>query len=262
MPCSICANKFPFFLLQYLQADDWVGQHKLECQYFVKRRKQSPMSSAIYASTADEDAIPLLLRTFNSLKQWRDRPDTTTEIDGNTKKDVEVNQQEGIAIACGPLHFSSLMVSPDYYKPGSCETSPMSLAKGLIENHAVRGSSLKKSENSKETKQLAACIWGYNGDDIKGKSTSTTDRAIQRTLNAFKKNNFGIVNSLHSPIGEGVYPCAALLNHSCHPNCILRYKIGVVDNSKISRYHPPILQIIAIRDIDSGMVAWQRVFLF
>jgi hypothetical protein len=59
----------------------------------------------------------------------------------------------------------------------------------------------------------------------KNKSSFTLDQALLRTDDAFKKNNFGILDALHSSIGEGVYPCAALLNHSCAPNAILRYKL-------------------------------------
>ncbi|KAK1745705.1 hypothetical protein QTG54_003629 [Skeletonema marinoi] len=66
----------------------------------------------------------------------------------------------------------------------------------------------------------------------KNKSSFTLDQALLRTDDAFKKNNFGILDALHSSIGEGegVYPCAALLNHSCAPNAILRYKLDSGDN--------------------------------
>merc|ERR1711957_139356 len=82
--------------------------------------------------------------------------------------------------------------------------------------------------------------------------SSKIEQAIQRTLNAFQKNNFGIVNALHSAIGEGVYPCAALLNHSCCPNSILRYELGVANNTREHQYQPPSLQIVACRDISAG----------
>lgn len=42
-------------------------------------------------------------------------------------------------------------------------------------------------------------------------------------LKIFQANNFGILNDLHETIGQGVYPHAALLNHSCDPNCLLRF---------------------------------------
>ena len=40
----------------------------------------------------------------------------------------------------------------------------------------------------------------------------------------FRANNFAILSPpLMVPIGQGVYPTAAILNHSCKPNCILSY---------------------------------------
>jgi SET and MYND domain-containing protein len=49
---------------------------------------------------------------------------------------------------------------------------------------------------------------------------------IIQLLNQFTCNNFGIMNNLLQCIGSGIYPCSALLNHSCNPNCILRYHIS------------------------------------
>jgi hypothetical protein len=56
-------------------------------------------------------------------------------------------------------------------------------------------------------------------------------------------NNFGIFDEMMNCIGEGVYPQAAILNHSCNPNCIVRYKYGS---------HGPILELITIRDVSLG----------
>lgn len=39
----------------------------------------------------------------------------------------------------------------------------------------------------------------------------------------FQCNNFGITDDLLIPIGAGVYPEGALLNHSCDPNCVVTY---------------------------------------
>ena len=39
----------------------------------------------------------------------------------------------------------------------------------------------------------------------------------------FRCNNFGVTDELLQCIGAGVYPMGALLNHSCRPNCVLRY---------------------------------------
>jgi hypothetical protein len=63
---------------------------------------------------------------------------------------------------------------------------------------------------------------------------------IQDSWKKFQANNFGITDRLHSIVGQGVYPHAAILNHSCYPNCLLRYKDGV------------IMEIVAARDIQKG----------
>jgi len=60
----------------------------------------------------------------------------------------------------------------------------------------------------------------------------------------FHCNNFGITNALIDCIGAGVYPCAALLNHSCAPNCVLRYVVEAKT--------PVTLQIVAVRPVVRG----------
>ena len=153
-------------------------------------------------------------------------------------------------VSCGPRHFSSLIFSPECINSSSTNTtvssSPaMAIAKDLMKSHAV------KHGQTKDSAEAMLQIWGYVDNDHDSCS-SKIERAIQRTLSAFQKNNFGIVNALHSVIGEGVYPCAALLNHSCCPNSILRYELGVACNTREHKYQPPILQIVACRDISAG----------
>ena len=229
----------------------------MECQYYVKRRKQSSYNQ-FYAKSPEEDAIPLLLRTFQSLKFMRERSsDRDKTNDGTVQRDEAGVQCNDMVVSCGPKHFSSLAVSPEHLSaPAIFASTSMSLAKTLMESFSIRGASATQNkQDTADTKAEATVrIWGYesNGDNNDKAINCTVDQAIQRTLNAFQKNNFGIVNNLHSPIGEGVYPCAALLNHSCNPNCILRYKLGVQYCEGQQKYHQPILQIIACRDIDIG----------
>ena len=42
----------------------------------------------------------------------------------------------------------------------------------------------------------------------------------------FRCNNFGVTDDLLTCVAVGVYPHAALLNHSCAPNCVLRYVLS------------------------------------
>mmetsp|Transcript_17029 Transcript_17029/g.25775 ORF Transcript_17029/g.25775 Transcript_17029/m.25775 type:complete len:474 (+) Transcript_17029:50-1471(+) len=69
--------------------------------------------------------------------------------------------------------------------------------------------------------------------------SSVSSFRLNEILRTFQANNFGILDVLHNTIGQGVYPHAAILNHSCDPNCILRFT-----NSDI--------EIVALRDIAKG----------
>jgi len=157
-------------------------------------------------------------------------------------------------VSCGPDHFSSLMVSSEHIKPSQTETrssalsgTSIKIAIDIMEKFAIKGSVYDKPQRDKNS--AANSVWGYNNIVDDKRAAFTLHQSIERTLNAFKKNNFGIVDSLHSPFGEGVYPCAALLNHSCAPNCILRYEFGRKVGSK---FQLPILQIVACRNIVKG----------
>ena len=46
---------------------------------------------------------------------------------------------------------------------------------------------------------------------------------VASLLCSFGRNNFGLLSEMHSLVGAGCYPAAALLNHSCRPNCVLAF---------------------------------------
>ena len=66
--------------------------------------------------------------------------------------------------------------------------------------------------------------------------TSFDMKSVATLYTKFRANNFGITDNLMSCIAAGFYPRAAILNHSCEPNCILRY-------------NGSILQIILVKDV-------------
>jgi len=113
----------------------------------------------------------------------------------------------------------------------------MKLAKRLMLSFAAKGSADTEEATLQEKEGLVLQILGCK--------ENTLDEAIRHTLTAFQQNNFGVTDTLYVPIGEAVYPHAALLNHSCSPNCVLRYKIGVESS-------PPKLEIVACKDISRG----------
>ncbi len=67
---------------------------------------------------------------------------------------------------------------------------------------------------------------------------------ISRLYASFRSNNFAILNTLFQSLGAGVYPHAALLNHSCCPNTLLTY---IIRPGKA-----PILRCIALKDMRRG----------
>ena len=249
--CSRC--QIARYCSKECQLSDWNEGHKLECQFYVKQRKMQHISAS-----GEEAAMPkaLMLRVFAALKLSRDKQSVA---ETPMIKDVGV-------VKCGPMHFSSLAVSPQHHSPSESvkvlNSVEMRLIKSIMMKHAIGKG--KDNDTSLDEQTVAAVqIWGYDkSDDHKHNRTNdeekpkeklfTLDQALLRTDDAFRKNNFGILDALHSSIGEGVYPCAALLNHSCAPNAILSYKLdsGVV--GKGEAFHPPLLQIVACRDIAKG----------
>lgn len=55
-------------------------------------------------------------------------------------------------------------------------------------------------------------------------------------LARFDCNNFGILDELFSCVGAAVSPAVAMLNHSCRPNCILRYDL--------KQGSPPLIKVL------------------
>eukprot|EP01082_Thalassiosira_pseudonana_P011692 g10204.t1 g10204 contig4:1426866-1427663(+) len=117
--CSRC--KVAYYCSRSCQAEDWIQQHKLECQYYVKRRKQS----VLYAGSAEEDAIPLLLRTFASLKYQqsdagrKEGAESDCQIFNcnSTDSNREHKDAKDKLISCGRTHFSFLAVSAEFQNP-------------------------------------------------------------------------------------------------------------------------------------------------
>ncbi len=243
--CSRC--QIARYCSKECQMCDWNEGHKLECQFYVKQRKIQHNISA----SDEEAAMPkaLMLRVFAALKLLRD------------KQLVADASMIKAAVRCGPSHFSSLAVSPQHHSPPKStkvlNSSEMKIVKSIMMQHAI-GKGKQKDSSANEQTAAVVQIWGYNDKrandgEMSREKSFTLDQALLKTDDAFRKNNFGILDALHSSIGEGVYPCAALLNHSCAPNAILRYQLDNGDNLVEGKaYHPPLLQIVACRDIIKG----------
>lgn len=80
--------------------------------------------------------------------------------------------------------------------------------------------------------------------EIVSKYCNWSKETIRTVLQIFQANNFGILNGVHETIGQGVYPHAALLNHSCHPNCLVRFAGSTT------------MELVALRNIEAGEELW------
>ena len=66
---------------------------------------------------------------------------------------------------------------------------------------------------------------------------------VKKIYLSFENNSFGILDELLGCIGSGVFPAGAMLNHSCVPNCVLRYNFFE---------NVPVLEIVALTSIEMG----------
>lgn len=78
---------------------------------------------------------------------------------------------------------------------------------------------LELGEPSQSDHDLAACAASAGLLPADAPATAIAADYIA----AFGKNNFGVLNAMHTVVGAGCYPAAALLNHSCDPSCVLAY---------------------------------------
>lgn len=99
-------------------------------------------------------------------------------------------------------------------EPPSATVSPVSSPQHHVTN-SKRSKSKKKSRGAKKKSPTKVS---------KAVPVGGLRQAASR-LAQFRCNNFGITDELLLPIGAGIFPAAALLNHSCSPNAALTYDL-------------------------------------
>ena len=243
-------------------------------------------SSTHHSLTNTNDDIRLLIRTFLKLivQQLGEEKgeDGCSIIPVNKPQQTIDNKQIGrnikssttfpasasaLTCSCSKKHFMQLQPFGEHRSLDPDEVTTLRVASQILFKHRKvlqqqqqqqRIREVNKKEDNNKKSQSNTTIdndskgededdGDDHGDDPK---QEFTERSIQHALEAifrrFRINNFGIVDSIMNLLGSGVYPLGALLNHSCTPNCILRYTAG----SSIGE--GAIMEIVAVRDIRAG----------
>jgi hypothetical protein len=104
---------------------------------------------------------------------------------------------------------------------GICSCSRQHFRQLEASNNPLDGAELASLQVAKHVLRLQRKI--LTKYDIPTSTDQQLGVDLENILRRFSVNNFGIVNDMMRMTGSGVYPLAALLNHSCAPNCILRY---------------------------------------
>ena len=76
---------------------------------------------------------------------------------------------------------------------------------------------------SESDRALGALAASFGGLLPPGDSPDAAADAAAHLIAKFSRNNFGVLNEMLTVVGAGCYPPAALLNHSCAPNCVLAF---------------------------------------
>ena len=69
-------------------------------------------------------------------------------------------------------------------------------------------------------------------------------------LALFRANNFAITTDTLVAAGSGVFPAAALLNHSCAPNCVVTFDLAAAAGGGTGM--PPVLSLRTVRPVAAG----------
>ena len=237
-------------------------------------------------STTADDAFLLLRAILKSHEVGRE--DCRKVVESTTPSTSTILSTEierTIAVECGGMHFRSM--HPNDYDCGNITSgasgsnnssiadmnnewwdevaSEVAMAANLailssIEAVAASSSEIKQpmcSKNKLINKQTSGQMGKtkltkkkknhYRGGEV-------TIHEVKSVIRKFHYNNFAICDSLLRPIAAGIYPRAALLNHSCVPNCLIRYDINSCNERTTKAYTPllPRLTIVACRTIKPG----------
>lgn len=197
------------------------AQHQFECRYLTTTTQ---LERTWDSSTSTVTMICFVLRTYGALRRLAKR-----------------NHQQ----CC--YHTPQRVVGSDGHHDTNDQDSNTSITCGIDHWHAMALPTHSRNDDDYDDAEYTHIL-----QTVSKYSTWNTTQ-VDFALRVFQVNNFGILNSLHETIAQGVFPHAALLNHSCDPNCILRFGTSDDTNnatSKNKNNYSTRMEIVALRDID------------
>ena len=147
------------------------------------------------------------------------------------RADWSAHKHECAALAKGKLRGLADAPAADLLLVGRClwRRHDATLAADKAESSADVSSddacydALEPAEPSESDLALGALAASLPGLLPPCASAEASAQAAAKLIGAFGRNNFGVLNDVLSVVGAGCYPPAALLNHSCAPNCVLAF---------------------------------------
>ncbi|MGK3734381.1 MAG: hypothetical protein ACI8RD_000568 [Bacillariaceae sp.] len=204
--------------------------HRVEC-------KEAPILFSLNDGHGSSNS-KLLVRNFLALRLKDGKVNNNNCCQHRYDNDL---RSHNVTIQCGKKHFEKLI----QYSNGHLEDQEMidirRAAQALWNQRKVLNKILMPDID--------------DGDDDTAETVVIHDRSeledqLERDMRRFRVNNFGVTDSLVRVIGGAVYTLGALLNHSCSPNCLLRYDLSSESSSQ--RHEPPVMEVIAAQDIPIG----------
>ncbi|CAJ1955948.1 unnamed protein product [Cylindrotheca closterium] len=208
--------------------------HKKECIYWTTKNKDKAkqLNGRIRAE------ISLLIRTYAKIEVMQ-----ANKQQGESSENTAVSSQSTkntTIIQSGIQHLASLSQYPNALDSNEQSIITEATTAILIWSKHQEGAEKKKKKEPPNNDKTTTTV-----GIIDKKDHQNIRQQMEDLLRIFRVNNFGITDELLKVIASAVYPLGALLNHSCRPNCILRYSYN---NKKA----PPVLEIVASRCIQKG----------
>lgn len=215
--CGRC--KVTYYCSRTCQRSDFAC-HKVECRAIT--------TTTTTTSNLLNNDTKLLLRTYGRLQT----------IDTECRKETTQQEHEDEAcsvIHCGMDHFQNMARFDNSVRMGAAMKEFQIEEQRQLEDIVSKAASILLTHSNKKT--------GVGDDDKISKQRQVIQSQLKDYTSVFRVNNFGIMDSMMNVVGGGVYPLGALLNHSCQPNCLLRFWIRPEQ--------PPTMEIVACRKIQS-----------